>query len=142
MRGNLDGGLRAPRSGVVRRAAAARPFLSPPARDPQLAMTKCSPSYHTEIVNHTDPGCMRLCSGVSFTVNSVTTGNESDGSCTFSWNLSRSDGASMTGSATVPCGGQKVVDFFCDSGGACVGFKLHLSCTTLAGNGTTSGAGQ
>ncbi|MEM9382978.1 MAG: hypothetical protein AAGB93_23720 [Planctomycetota bacterium] len=71
---------------------------------------------------------MQLCAGISFTVHSVTTGNNKDGSCTFSWSISRSDGEMMRGSESVPCGEKRSVEFFCDSGGSCVGFRLNLVC--------------
>ena len=91
----------------------------------------CTPSYSTQIVAHDSPPCNEICAGVTFSVESITTGNDREGQCTFEWNVTRSNGLTSTtlsGSTTVPCGGNKTVDLHCDSGGGCVGFRIHLSC--------------
>ena len=98
-------------------------------------MTACTPSYTTEVVPHDASPCMELCANVTFTVDSVDTGNSPNGDCTFDWSVTRSGGAdpkTLTGSAKVACPGTKTIELYCDSTETCVGFKLHLTC---AGDG-------
>ena len=53
--------------------------------------------------------------------------------CTFAWTVARSNGVKtdeITGNKTVECDGQKTIEVNCDDSSGCVGFKLHLKCTS------------
>jgi len=96
-------------------------------------MAICTPSYTTEHINYTTGECKTACASVSFSVQSMSTGNDAEGNCTFSWTVARSRGSAtdeIADSATVSCGGDKTIEFTCGDSSDCVGFKLHLKCTS------------
>ena len=97
------------------------------------AMTICTATHTTESVTHDSDPCKSSCAGVSFSVQSMSTGNDAEGNCTFSWTVARSRGSAtdeIADSATVSCGGDKTIEFTCGDSSDCVGFKLHLKCTS------------